>query len=214
MAVASDRPVVNDSDSESAPSEKLLNVLVAEPCPADADRAAAELERAGLRPVCTRVESRKEFLDALSDDLGLIICDHLPGFDARKALTLLAERHLAIPLIVVTATINEEVAVECMKRGASDYLRKDRLSRLGPAVIEALEKQALRNTACRVEDELLQRAEHFRQLVEQLPVVVYMWEAGADGECYYVSPAIESVLGYPVRDWLADPTLWARRLHP
>jgi PAS domain S-box-containing protein len=199
---------------DSAPPERRLNVLVAESCRADADRSAAELERAGLRPVCIRAETRKEFLDGLTGNPGLIVCDHLPGFDARKALTLLAERSLAIPLIVVTETINEEVAVECMKRGASDYLRKDRISRLGPAALEALEQQALRDDARRVEDELEQRAEHFRQLVEQLPVVVYMWEAGADGQCYYVSPAIESLLGYPVGDWLADPSLWAKRLHP
>ena len=52
------------------------------------------------------------------------------------------------------------------------------------------------------------------QLVEQLPAIVYLWEAGADGQCYYVSGAIESVLGHPADDWLADPSLWARSLHP
>jgi PAS domain S-box-containing protein len=50
--------------------------------------------------------------------------------------------------------------------------------------------------------------------VEQLPAIVYLWEAGAEGECYYVSPAIESILGYPVREWLADSKLWASRIHP
>ena len=63
-------------------------------------------------------------------------------------------------------------------------------------------------------DELREREQRFRQLVEQLPAIVYMWGAGADGQCYYVSPAIESVLGYTVKDWLADPMLWANRLHP
>jgi PAS domain S-box-containing protein len=52
------------------------------------------------------------------------------------------------------------------------------------------------------------------QLVDQLPAIVYLWEAGADGQCYYVSAAIESVLGHPADDWLADPLLWARSLHP
>jgi hypothetical protein len=47
------------------------------------------------------------------------------------------------------------------------------------------------------------------QLVEQLPAIVYLWEAGADGQCYYVSSAIESVLGHPADDWLADPSLWS-----
>jgi PAS domain S-box-containing protein len=52
------------------------------------------------------------------------------------------------------------------------------------------------------------------QLVEQLPAIVYLWEAGADGQCYYVSGAIESVLGHPADDWLGDPSLWARSLDP
>ncbi|MEA2623885.1 MAG: cyclic di-GMP phosphodiesterase [Chloroflexota bacterium] len=52
------------------------------------------------------------------------------------------------------------------------------------------------------------------QLVDQLPAIVYLWEAGTDGQCYYVSGAIESVLGHPADDWLADPSLWARSLHP
>jgi PAS domain S-box-containing protein len=52
------------------------------------------------------------------------------------------------------------------------------------------------------------------QLIEQLPAIVYMWEAGATGQCHYISQAVESVLGYAVEDWLADPSLWARSLHP
>src|SRR4051812_36610167 len=60
-------------------------------------------------------------------------------------------------------------------------------------------------------DRLEQR---YRELVAQLPAIVYLWEAGADGQCYYVSPAIESMLGYPPEEWLEDPRLWASRLHP
>jgi PAS domain S-box-containing protein len=64
-------------------------------------------------------------------------------------------------------------------------------------------------------ERLLQLAPNaIAQLVEQLPAIVYLWEAGAAGQCYYVSAAIESVLGHPADDWLADPSLWARSLHP
>ena len=59
-----------------------------------------------------------------------------------------------------------------------------------------------------------ERAEDFRLLVERMPAIVYMRRAGSDGETYYVSRAIESVLGYSVDQWLTDPTLWADRLHP
>jgi PAS domain S-box-containing protein len=56
--------------------------------------------------------------------------------------------------------------------------------------------------------------QRYRELVAQLPAIVYLWEAGANGQCYYVSPAIESMLGYPPEEWLEDPRLWASRLHP
>jgi PAS domain S-box-containing protein len=61
---------------------------------------------------------------------------------------------------------------------------------------------------------LAQLAPNPVQLIEQLPAIVYLWEAGATGQCYYISQAVESVLGYAVEDWLADPSLWARSLHP
>ena len=53
----------------------------------------------------------------------------------------------------------------------------------------------------------------FEALAARLPAIIYMWEAGAAGRCFYVSPAIESILGYPPQEWLADPGLWANSLH-
>jgi PAS domain S-box-containing protein len=192
-----------------------LNVLVVDDRPADAEMAVAELERAGLRPSWTRVATRDEFLDGLTADLDLILSDYkLPRFDAPTALALLRESGLAIPLIVVAGTTDEEVAVECMKLGASDYLLKDRLARLGPAALQALELQSLALATHRIETELEERERRFRRLVEQLPAAVYMWEAGTGGDCYYVSPAIESILGYAAEDWLADSQLWTNCIHP
>jgi PAS domain S-box-containing protein len=78
-------------------------------------------------------------------------------------------------------------------------------------VVTALRRRRLEIEDRESRDELEDR---FRQLVEQLPAILYLWEAGADGQCYYVSPAIEPVLGYAVEEWLADPLLWAQRLHP
>jgi PAS domain S-box-containing protein len=156
-----------------------------------------ELERAGLRPGWTWAQTRDEFLAGLKAGPDLILCDYAPPkFDARSALELLQESGLGIPLIVVTGAVSDEVAVECVRAGASDYLLKDRLARLAPAVLQALERK------------------FFRELVERLPAVVYLWAAGADGQCYYVSPAIGSIFGYPVREWLADSRLWESRLHP
>jgi PAS domain S-box-containing protein len=199
----------------ATPAERAVEILVVEDSLADASLMVRELERAGLRPTWTCVQTKEKFLDGLTPELDLILCDYaLPEFGAPTALALLAESGLAIPLIVVTRMSSADAAVECMKLGASDYLLQDQLADLGSATLDTLEKQALADERRRDGAESKVRGQHFRELVEQLPAVVYMREAGTDGQCYYVSPGIESVLGYAVDDWLAKPRLWASRLHP
>ena len=87
--------------------------------------------------------------------LELILSDYsLPHFDGLRAVRLLRERGLDIPFILVSGTIGEDIAVSAMKEGADDYLLKDRLARLGPAVSQALERRRLREEARRAEERL------------------------------------------------------------
>src|SRR6266850_7658495 len=131
-----------------APVTTPLRALILEDLQTDAELMLHELRRAGFDPNWKRVQSEGEFLANLAPDVDVILADyHLPMFDATRALELLQQRALDIPFIVVSGTITEESAVECMKRGASDYLLKDRLARLGPAVIRALEEKRLRRHA-------------------------------------------------------------------
>jgi DNA-binding NtrC family response regulator len=123
-----------------------IRVLLLEDRADDALLLARELERHGFEPDWSRVETRAEYLEALTRRPDVILADYtLPRFDALAALRLLREEELDIPFIVVTGTIGEERAVECMREGASDYLLKDRLTRLGPAVTRALEEKKLRD---------------------------------------------------------------------
>jgi PAS domain S-box-containing protein len=104
-----------------------------------------ELRRAGFEPDWHRVDTEEDYLAHLDPGLDLILTDHsMPGFDSPRALSLLQERKLDIPLIVVTGSIGEEKAVELIKRGAADYLLKDRLARLGEAARRVLEEKRLR----------------------------------------------------------------------
>ena len=75
---------------------------------------------------------------------------------------------------------------------------------------------ALRRRKVEIENRTFQSLleRRFDGLVARLPAIVYLWEAGREGRCYYVSPAISDVLGYAPEQWLADPRLWMRRLHP
>jgi signal transduction histidine kinase len=123
-----------------------LRVLILEDEPADAELMAQELRRAGFDPEWERVATETEYLALLDPALDLILADHrLPQFDGLLALKLLQERGLDIPFILVSGTIGEELAVSAMKQGASDYLLKDRLARLGQAVAHALEQRRLRS---------------------------------------------------------------------
>src|SRR5262245_20469876 len=98
-----------------------------------------QLESAGIDCQCLRAKTERDYLEQLTPDIDLILAnDHLPRFTAIQALEQLQNRHLDIPFIVVSDSMNEEVAAECMKRGAADYVPKDRLTRLGPAVKQAL----------------------------------------------------------------------------
>src|ERR1700742_116945 len=113
-----------------------LNILLVEDSAADAELVVRELQRGGAEPVVQRVETASAFNTALAaDGWDLIIADyHLPAFGALEALQLLQERGDDLPFIIVSGAIGEEVAVAAMKSGAHDYILKNSLARLVPAV--------------------------------------------------------------------------------
>ncbi|MGH7831577.1 MAG: ATP-binding protein [Candidatus Binatia bacterium] len=144
-----------------------IRVLILEDRASDADLMVRELTRAGFEPRWQRVETEKDYLAQLQAVPDVILADHaLPEFGAPQALELLKERGLDIPFIVVTGSINEEVAVERIKQGAADYILKDRMARLGAAVQRALEEKKLREEKRRADDEIKSNLERIRALHE------------------------------------------------
>jgi PAS domain S-box-containing protein len=115
---------------------KVLKVLIVEDSEDDSELMLLELRRGGFVPRCQRVTSAEEMLAALKESAWeIILSDYsLPGFDAFTALQMLRSR-LDLPFVVVSGAISEEVAVELMRAGASDYVFKGNLSRL-PAAVE------------------------------------------------------------------------------
>lgn len=138
-----------------------LHVLLLEDSPADAELMVEELRQAGFEPNWQRVQTESEYLAQLDKLPDLILADYsLPQFDGLRALQLLKGRGLDIPFIIVSGCIGEEVAVQCMKDGAADYLLKDRLTRLGQAVGQALDRKRLLEEKRQAEERLFHEAYH------------------------------------------------------
>ena len=144
-----------------------LNLLLLEDSVNDAELMLDVLREAGFELTSRRVDSKVDYLHALDQPPDLILSDFsMPQFTARDALQLLQERGLDIPFIVVSGCIGEEMAVECMRAGASDYLLKDRLGRLGHAVSQALDRKRVIEDKCQVEVWLRESQAHMWRIVE------------------------------------------------
>jgi len=162
-----------------------LHVLVVEDRPADAELAVRELRRAGFAPNWDRVETEADYLAHLTPDVDVILADHsLPHFSAERALKLLNETKLEIPFIVVSGTIGEELAVLAIQNGAADFLLKDRLTRLGPAVSQALERRRLRAEARTAE-------ERYRSIVDN--AIEGMFQCTPEGATLVANPALLAI---------------------
>lgn len=142
-----------------------LRLLLLEDNPSDADLIVATLTEEGIPCAPRRVESRDNFLAALKEgQVDLILADYsLPGFDGISALELARKLCPDVPFIFVSATLGEELAIETMHRGATDYVLKQRLGRLVPSVQRALRELDNRAERKRAEEALRQSEKQLRQ---------------------------------------------------
>src|SRR5579884_711767 len=144
--------------------DQMLRILMLEDAPADAALIERELRKAKFRFAAKRVETREDFireLQAFSPDL--ILSDYsLPSFDGFSAMALAKQLAPLTPFIIVTGSLDEETAVECIKNGAADYVIKERVVRLGPAIESALEKKRAREAKEQAEERLHRSEETFR----------------------------------------------------
>jgi len=156
----------------------------------------ATLEEAGYVCRWQRVETRAEFLACLdAPDYDLILADYnLPTFDGLTALKLFLERGLDLPFILVSGTLGEETAIESLKAGATDYVLKDRLSRLGPVVRRALHEKEEQRQRKRAEEALRESERRFRDLFDGVPACC--WTFDREGRILDWNRACEELYGW------------------
>src|SRR5215469_7453258 len=133
-----------------------LNVLIVEDSEEDSDLIVLELKRGGYEPSYRRVEDAFGMSAALRErHWDIILSDFsMPHFSLREALSIIQTMTLDVPVVIVSATIGEEAAVEAMKAGASDYVLKHRLSRLVPAVRREIRESEVRRERRNLEEQL------------------------------------------------------------
>jgi PAS domain S-box-containing protein len=145
-----------------------IRVLIVEDVPSDAELAERALAMNGLNVISATVESKEEFVRSLGEfKPDVIICDYmLPSFNGMEALNLSLKHDPLLPFIILTGSINESMAAECMKAGASDYVLKRHLIRLPFSVKEALEKKEVLLEKQTKELELRESEERYRSLFQ------------------------------------------------
>lgn len=173
-----------------------LRVLLVEDSESDALLLTLALERAGFQVYFERVETAENLTEALNrQEWDVVIADYvMPGFDGLSALALVKSRGFDLPFIIVSGHITDDTAVAAMKAGAHDYVMKDNLTRLAPAVERELRDSEVRNARKQAEKKLWE--EHaFRQAIENsIPSGIAV--VNLDGRQTYVNPAFCEMVGF------------------
>lgn len=171
-----------------------LRILINEDLQSDAELLEYEIRKGGFRFVSTRVGTREEFFAALDTFVpDLILSDYnLPSFDGMQALLLAREHSPLIPFIIVTGALNEEIAVECMKAGADDYVLKDNLKRLVPSIGVVMANSKAKREKLLAEEQLAASERRFRAVFEHAHAAIILLDQGIFVDC---NPMAEKLFG-------------------
>ncbi len=173
-----------------------LRVLMVEDSERDELLIIRELKKGSYEPEHERVETADAFKRALSEkQWDIILCDYkMPNFSAPSAIALLKETNTDISVIIVSGAIGEDVAVECMRLGAHDYVMKTNLSRLCPAIARELEEAKVRVQRRQSEEALKESEKKYRLLADNIQDVIFMLDMHL--QYTYISPSVKTMRGY------------------
>src|SRR5882762_1369766 len=153
----------------SSSPERPLRLLHIEDSELDHELTLAHLRRGGIHAEALRVDTEADYLRVLDEDWDVIVSDYnLPGFSGLVALDLLKAHGRDVPFILVSGEIGEDTAVEAMRNGASDYLLKNNLARLVPALLHAVEATETRHARVRADRELDASKQRLHELAQHL----------------------------------------------
>ncbi len=183
-----------------------LSLLLVEDNPADAELCLEFLSNAQFDVQYDLVATAEQLLAHIrTTTYDVVVADYnLGSWTGMDVLELLVREKCDVPFILLTAALGDQTAVECMKRGVTDYVLKDRMARLPVSIYRALEQSALRKERERWNRSLKASEKKFRALADAIPTAVFL-EQGT--RCCYVNRAAEILTGYSREELLAT-TFW------
>lgn len=182
--------------------EENIKILIVEDMPADAELNMREVRKAIGKCEFKVVEREEDFLNALRHfKPHIILSDYtMPEFDGLSALRLAIENAPDVPVIMVTGSINEDTAVECIKAGAVNYVIKQSIKRLGSAIIHALEERQRKIDFRKAQADLIESEKRYRSLFELSPVGIIVQDA--ESNIVHVNDTYCAISGYSSNELL------------
>jgi two-component system cell cycle sensor histidine kinase/response regulator CckA len=191
----------------------LIRILILEDSEEDAELINRELTKHNFAFTAKRVSTRDSFTKALTAfNPDIILSDYqLPSFDGLSALRISQEHHPHTPFIFISGAIGEDFAIETLRRGATDYVLKDKLARLIPVIERTLKDVQEKRRKNRLEEELRESEEKFRTLAEQSPNMIFI---NSMGKIVYANSKCEEIMGYSRNELCDQDFSFAKLLAP
>lgn len=177
-----------------------IRVLIVEDSQDDYDLIVRKIRNEGYQVSSLRVETAEEYQEALHNtSWDVVLSDNLlPSFDAISALAITRKEYPFLPFIIVSGTIGEEVAVEAMRSGANDFVLKNNLTRLIPAIEREIRDNKIIASKTAADKALKESEERYRLLAENIQDLVCIHSP--DTQYLWVSPSASKILGYEPGD--------------
>lgn len=168
-----------NSPKEMSKPEETLHVLITDDDPSDIELCLHELKKSDLPVHTITAPTREEFVRALREErVDVVLSDYrMKSWTGMDALAEIKKVRQDVPLILLTGTLGDELAVECIKLGVTDYVLKDQMARLPMALRRAREEKSLRQAETRALDALRESEEHYRTLVQHAPEAIVLFDA-------------------------------------
>lgn len=193
-----------------------IRILHLEDDSTDAELIRDKLKKEPLEFEFKTVITKNEFVEQLNEFIpDLVLSDYkLPDINGKIAIDIVKESKPEIPVIIVTGTLDEETAVDLMKTGAADYVLKENLTRLIPAVHGVLEKKRLQQEKAHAEKQMLIANERMQYLLFSTSALIYSAKAEGNYLFTFMSENVYQMTRFLTKEVLVVPGFWADHIHP